>query len=80
MTIRKVRCKMLSINSLMPLLKPGYVACDYDDTWWWFPVRPRLSKGSGVWKCHKAIPLSDAFDIIPARDWEKSLRLIGDEE
>lgn len=61
------------LSEVLRLLKPGWVACDWDDTCWWFPEKPTLVAKEGCWKGRGAVPLSDIFDIGPVQNWKKTL-------
>lgn len=70
---------MIKIEQLLPLLKKGYVAMDYNNDWYFYKKEPELRIGSWAVKSSTAVFLSDAFDIEPAKDWTKSLMRCGDE-
>lgn len=72
----------IKIYELLPLLRPGWVAMDADNTWWWYDVKPNANAAEpplqwcGV-GCD-AISLSDLFDIAPFDwDWTDSLMECG---
>ena len=72
--------KQIDIKELIPKMKPGYVACDEDGSWYWYSDTPeRIDKMRawisclGICEC-----LSNIFDIAPAKDWTKSLIKVGE--
>ena len=73
--------KQIDIKKLAPKMKPGYVACDKDGSWNWFPNEPRICYNSvrgSSWEddsiLHfRCIRLTDCFNIAPAEDWKNSL-------
>lgn len=72
----------MKIQDLIPYLRPGYVAMDYDGAWVWCEDEPtpddyRWDLGDPI----DGIPfclLSNAFDIEPfAGDWKDSMIKVG---
>lgn len=73
---------MINIEQLLPLLKKGWVAMDYDQKWWWYELQPKLNllyswDNNEDGDCEQ-IGYS-CFDIEPAEDWTKSLMRCGNE-
>lgn len=70
---------MINIEQLLPLLKKGWVAMDYDRKWWWYELQPKLngfSWDNNVGRCDQLGYY--CFDIEPVEDWTKSLMRCGD--
>ncbi len=64
--------KQIKIEELIPKMKPGYVACNKDGTWWYHYSRPERSEFG--WNNYDyQTCLSDIINIAPAEDWTKSL-------
>lgn len=70
---------MINIQDILPFMKEGWVAMDKSNQWFWYNEKPVIKNESVQWspqKKHINIEvdlLSEAFDIAPADDWEKSL-------
>ena len=71
---------MIDIKELIPFMRKGWVAMDMSGSWWWYSSKPELLKGEDNygWLCDcwynpNNNNLSEAFDIAPVEDWEKSL-------
>lgn len=76
----------ITIYELLPLLRPGYVAMDADNTWWWYDVKPNVNAEEpplqwyGVGR-RDAISLSDLFDIEPFEwHWTDSRMKCGEKK
>ena len=65
----------IDIKVLLPLLKKGWVAMDYNKNWYWYEVKPE--RGSAVWTAEKPAFYLSAFNIKPAENWEESLQECG---
>ena len=74
--------KQIKIEELIPFMKKGWVACDEDGTWLWYFEKPKLEIWMGCWNYHGSYyeEISNAFNIIPAKDWTKSLKKAGKED
>lgn len=71
--------KTITIDELLPLLKSGWVAMDYNRSWWFYNTKP--IKCSSAWFGSKRIAegdkLSYSFNIAPFDgDWKDSLRRV----
>lgn len=68
---------MINIEDIIPFLKKGFVAMDEDGEWSWFSEEPEFGVDFFcMFNYCDNVRLSDAFDIAPAEDWEKSLRKV----
>lgn len=65
----------IDIKVLLPLLKKGWVAMDYNKNWYWYEVKP--IHDSDVWMAGKPAFYLSAFNIKPADNWEESLTECG---
>ena len=65
----------ISIEVLLPLLKKGWVAMDYNKNWYWYPLKPKHD--STTWVTEKPAYYLAAFNIKPAENWENSLMECG---
>ena len=73
---------MIKITDITPLLRAGYVACDWNGTWCWYARKPRMLKTSRSWVnvsgTQYEYPYLYCFkDIAPADDWTQSLIKVG---
>ena len=67
--------KQITIYDLIPLLKNGWVAMDWDGSWWWFDYKPTIDKDSLQWQdfSNKSEKIG-GFNIAPFDgSWEDSL-------
>ena len=79
---------MIKIEQLLPFMKDGWVAMDWNGDWHWFIRKPYIpaKEGTVCWAMRKTSPynvasLNRCLDIAPADDWEKSLiRVKGEKE
>lgn len=73
--------KQITIYDLLPRLKPGCVAMDKDDEWFWFDFKPNHNDfmwGTNVKVDDECISLSKLFNIAPFDgDWKDSLMECG---
>ena len=70
-----VEGKPIDIAVLLPLLKKGCVAMDYNKNWYWYECKPKHD--STVWTAEKPAFYLSAFNIKPADNWEDSLMECG---
>ena len=74
--LQKLACgEPIDIKALLPLLKKGWVAMDYNKNWYWYEVKPE--RGSAVWTAEKPAFYLSAFNIKPVENWETSLMECG---
>lgn len=75
--------KQITIQDLLPLLRPGWVATDGRGRWEWFASRPRILNLNGIelWGATDegiVMNLSCGFNIAPYEgDWKDSLMECG---
>lgn len=77
--------KQITINELIPLLKPGYVAMDATGEWYWYRKQPKQGLTRSAWAIDPTMdPKSDfqalsvAFNIAKSDvEWDKSLIKVG---
>ena len=69
---------MIKITDITPFMRKGWVAMDKYGLYVWYDKKPVISKRRGAFMVtgFTACPL-DAFDIVPADDWTKSLIKVG---
>ncbi len=75
----------MTIQDLMPILRPGWVAMDENGEWWWFDAEPlRIDTGwinpDGVisFGIQTALSVNFKDDITPFDGgWENSLIKVG---
>lgn len=69
--------KQITIYDLLPLLKKGWVAKDFDNIWHWFKTKPVRCKYHAGWydpKNMRESRIIDLFNIAPFDgDWKDSL-------
>lgn len=65
----------IDIKVLLPFMKKGWVAMDYNKNWCWYEVKPE--RGSAVWTAEKPAFYLSAFNIKSAENWEESLQECG---
>ena len=65
----------IDIEVLLPFMKKGWVAMDYNKNWCWYEVKPE--RRSAVWTAEKPAFYLSAFNIKPAENWEDSLTECG---
>lgn len=66
----------IDIQTLLPLLKKGYVAMDENGDWFWYENQPRLEKSSWMtvgWDYYRL----SRFNLKPAKNWKTSLLECG---
>lgn len=69
------RGEPIDIQTLLPLLKKGWVAMDgRNNIWFWYDSKPEI--GDGIWKNARNLALN-AFNLKPAANWETSLMECG---
>ena len=67
---------MINIQDIIPFMKKGWVAMDRNKQWWFFEIKPKLTRN--VWLSNgEENYLNEVFDIAPADDWKKSLIKVG---
>ena len=77
--------KQIKIEELIPFMKKGWVAMNKNGFWYWYEKKPMLMEDGRTnqfkWADYYIIScnLSNAFNIIPAKDWTKSLIKVGGE-
>lgn len=73
---------MITIEQLVPLLRPGWVAMDTSDKWYWYEDRPYY--GYADWQYTgrgECMELNILFEIaVYPGDWRESLIEIKGEE
>ena len=69
--------KQITIEELVPLLKNGWVAMDFDGTWVWFSRKP-YSTASGRWQVKRGrFAVLYSFELTPYdTNWLNSLRRV----
>lgn len=65
----------IDIRALVPLLRKGWVAMDYNKNWYWYECKPKHD--STVWTAEKPAFYLSAFNLKPAENWEESLMECG---
>lgn len=69
---------MINIQDIIPFMKKGWVAMDANEYWTWWEHKPEMKHDYYWWsQTGYQVCLSDAIDIAPADDWEKSLIKVG---
>lgn len=64
------------MRDIAPEMRPGWIAMDEDETWYWYSKKPtKLAHNFNI-KDGTLFKL-DMFDIDPVDDWRKSLRKVG---
>lgn len=74
--------KQITIYDLLPLIKPGFVAMDADDKWWWYETEPYIRNewrwGNSNFRLDE-VELNQIFNIKPFEgDWRDSLMKCGE--
>lgn len=65
---------------IAPKMRPGWVAMDKDERWFWFENEPNREDLKYAWFNYKGRCMQCnlcAFDIDPVDDWTQSLRKVG---
>lgn len=74
--------KRISIETIIPLLRRGYVAMDGKGDWFWYNKKPTRNNQLRHWiwededEASSCINLG-CFNIAKVKDWSKSLRRCG---
>lgn len=68
----------INIQDIIPFMKKGWVAMDWNGDWRWFDIKPIIDKDLLQWENfpHKSKKIN-GFDIALADDWTKSLIKVG---
>lgn len=70
--------KQIKIQDLLPLLKPGFVAMDANEIWYWYQEKPYVRNEIEFGNQFDMMCLTDGFDIAPFEgDWKDSLMECG---
>lgn len=69
---------MINIQEIIPFMKKGWVAMDWNNDWWWFYNKPVIDKDLLQWQSSGEKGKINSFDIVPADDWTKSLIKVGE--
>lgn len=72
---------MINIQDITPFMKPGWVAMDENQEWFWFENKPKPVIEDGFWTLENGLAAEisiTAFNIAPADDWTKSLIKVGE--
>ena len=75
--------KQITIYELIPLLRNGWVAMEGNGNWFWYQLKPRVSKRYEIWKVSKGkfmkLNTIEIKDITPFDgDWKDSLIKCGE--
>lgn len=69
--------KQIKIEELIPFLKKGWVFYNENIGWYWSKIKPTWSRMWGRWEVKddwiNCFGLYEMFNIVPAKDWTKSL-------
>ena len=67
------------MKDIAPKMRPGWVAMDKDEDWFWYLDKPEIEDESycPINLCYSSLEM---FDIDPVDGWTQSLRKVGRNE
>lgn len=72
----------ITIEAIIPLLKKGWVAMDYNRRWSWYQKKPTKNLSRHWWHPEEGSNTAclDCFRLKRAKNWEESLRECGGDD